>query len=158
MGAPGSGKSTYAQALQKKLSAEWIVLDDFFKRDETGKRFWMDGDTKYYWDEKFTDKQFVEGMAYLWRRLIKALQSGVDIIVESPFHSYGSRIGVVQAAKSFNYEAHLLWVDIPLSEVLNRNKSRIDFIPEDKVAAHYLRTQAPIAEEGWDVINRISGV
>lgn len=159
MGAPGSGKSTYAKMLQDKSSAIWIVLDDFFKRDNTGKRFWIDEDgTKYYWDEKFTDRQFVDGMAYLWSRYLQALSNQQDVIVESPFHSYGSRIGVAQAAKSFSYQTHLLWVDIPLSEILLRNKSRIDFIPEDKVASHYLRIQPPIPEEGWDRIERIGGV
>jgi predicted kinase len=155
-GSPGSGKSTWVQ--RHGGNAEHIVLDDYFERDETGQRFWTEGGVKIYWKEKFTSHQFVEGMAYLWDRYLKALRDGKDIIVESPFASHGSRIGVACVAKAFGYRTKLIWFDLPLSEVLLRNKNRIDFIPEEKIASFHLKREEPIFSEGWDEIERIEGV
>ena len=158
MGAPGSGKSTWID--QNNNGATWLVLDDYYQRDETGRRFWLDDqENKVYWGEpKFTSKQFIDGLVFLWGKYLEVLKSQQDVIVESIFHSYESRLPVAQAAKSFGYQTKIIWIHLPLLVVLARNSSRVDYVPEDNIAKYYLATEPPIEAEGWDIIEKIKGV
>ena len=156
MGPPGSGKSTWIKQ-NKNEGTKWLVLDDYFDRDSTGQRFWLDeGGNKIYWDElKFTSKQFIDGLVFLWSNYLKVLKSQENVIVECIFHTYESRLPIAQAAKAFGYQTKIIWIHLPLLVVLARNSSRIDYVPESEVAKYYLFMEEPITAEGWDIIEKI---
>lgn len=105
-GLPGTGKTTFAQALATRLQAQHLNSDRI--RDELHKRGRYDPDTKA--------KIYEE----LRRRTGTLLEEGKTVIVDATFHLQRRRQPFIDLASEGGWE--LKWIEITAPEALIRER------------------------------------
>ena len=144
IGIPGAGKTTLAKKIAEKgfhyLNADTI-------REE------LYGDAKEQGDKE-------EVFSIFFERLEKAMESGVDLIIDNTNLNPKQRKPILQRAERFGYDDVQLWLmDVPLDLCLERNRSREREVPEDIVANMFMelnRSGRPKRTEGKVTIIRPS--
>lgn len=136
-GLPGTGKTTFAQALATEIKATHLNTDII--RDALGKRGQYDTATK----------------AFVYENMLQqaetALHNGVDVIIDGTFYQQTWRKAFVQLAKK--QQAAIYWIEIKADEALVRTRvsrprphSEADYAVYLKIKAAYEPIDMPCLE------------
>lgn len=126
VGAPGSGKSTHIQKLYPHVKT--ISMDEERKR-LCGTMMDMSRNQEAY-DNCFKD--FRESM-----------KRGENIIWDATSVSRKLRRRLIDVARNAGAKVSIVYFDLPLEIVLERNRNRDRVVPEDVVVDYYTRLQSP---------------
>jgi hypothetical protein len=115
-GLPGSGKTTLARQLELDLPALRLAPDEWMAR------IVADG----YDDAKRAAVEAVQ-----WEIAARALQLGIDVILENGFWSRSERDDFRARAAALGADTRLHFLDVPRDELLRRLALRNAALPED---------------------------
>ena len=111
-GLPGAGKSTLARALERQHHALRLTPDE-----------WLHALGADGYDAVARER--VEGLQ--WRTAQRALECGVDVVLENGFWRRAERLAYRSIAQLLGARTELYFLDVPLAElerrVLRRNDS-----------------------------------
>lgn len=115
-GLPCSGKTTLAKQLEQDLSALRLTPDE-----------WMNRVVDDGYDE---DKRaIVEAM--LMEVAVRVLELGVDVILDFGFWGHDERQGYRKNAEKVGAQTKIHYLDVPLTELLQRLDARNAALPPD---------------------------
>lgn len=138
VGAPGSGKTTYAKDLVKKSGNTVIISSDEIRAELFG-------------DEAVqADPTRVFSLAYA--RANKALANGKDVIFDSTAANPLLRSRVVEACGKNAEAVEFVFIDTPLDVCLKRNKMRSRHVPDNVIRRYIARLIPPTEAEGGSVV------
>ena len=140
MGCPGSGKSTFIEKNMSMFNSPKII-----SRDKIRFSLLKEGDD-YFSKENEVFKRFIKDIN-------NSLNRGYgDTIVDATHISQGSRRKLLNAVQSNYDEVIVIWVKVPLSIALERNKGRdgLSLVPEDSIRNMHHNLTKPCKEEGID--------
>lgn len=135
IGAPASGKSTYAQNLQGR-----IVSSDAIRAE-------------LYGDESIQGNS-ADVFKVFYNKARAELAKGNDIILDATNLTIKNRKNVFNNLKGYNCKYIAVVCSSSLETLLERNKNRFRVVPENVVARMYKSFQEPSYEEGFDEIWR----
>ena len=115
-GLPGSGKTTLAKQLEKKLPGLRLTPDEWMAR--------IIGNGN---DEQKRDA--VESVQ--WDIAAQSLSLGINVILENGFWSQNERNEIRQRAANLGVESKLHFLDVPREELLRRLALRNEALPPD---------------------------
>lgn len=138
VGAPASGKSTYAKELQK----EGIKL---VSSDDIRETLW--GDASIQKNPKEVFKQ-MEILTHLY------LAQEENVVYDATNISAARRKEFVKLVKSWNLDVDLycLYLDIPMEVCIERNEKRERIVPVRVIKRMFEQMEEPTYDEGWDFI------
>lgn len=138
VGAPASGKSTYAKELQK----EGIKL---VSSDDIRETLW--GDASIQKNPKEVFKQ-MEILTHLY------LAQEESVVYDATNISAARRKEFVKLVKSWNLDVDLycLYFDIPIEVCIERNEERERKVPTYVIEKMFKNMEEPTYDEGWDSI------
>ncbi len=141
MGAPGSGKSTFAKAHMKKD-------DVYVSRDEIRLSMLKPGED-YFLHEKKVFKLFVAMIS-------KALDEGKTVWADATHLNYNSRAKLlIPLSGKRELKVDIIWMETTLQTCLKRNDKRRGtsfYVPIDAVCDMYRKLSRPQFREGFDNI------
>lgn len=135
VGLVGSGKSTYAKQLAKKMSAK------VFSSDELREEMFDDVD-----NQENNQKLFQE----LHKRIKECLRSGNNAIYDATNISSKRRRGFLDKLKNIDCIKRCVIMATPYERCLENNRSRARQVPEWVIERMYRKWQTPHWFEGWD--------
>lgn len=141
VGIPGSGKSTFADAMKAGSSDTIIVSSDEIRRSVMG-----DENDQSRNQEVF---KFVRDLT------VKALRKRNDVIVDACNISEKRRASFLHNVRSevgFEFEANCYILATPIQICMNRNAKRERKVPNDVIRRMLLDFEIPYFNEGWDHI------
>lgn len=113
MGVPGSGKTTIANSLSRKIDAEFIPIDRFYRSIPR-----VDRSVEWYRDEEYARLVYES----FEKEVVKILKSK-DVIIEST--GTGNRIfNVLKTVESLNYPILKFLVEVDFSTAKKRVEAR----------------------------------
>lgn len=139
-GPAGSGKSTYARALEA----------DGFTRLSIDEEAWRHGFRSHPLPD--TVSQSIEGE--LRTRFVELLSEGRDVVVDLSFWSRAIRDKYRELARSYGVVAETVYFDTPREIVIERIRARGGATPdevelaEEQAASYFDRFEVPTADEG----------
>lgn len=139
-GPAGSGKSTYARALE----------DEGFTRLSIDEEAWKRGSRSQPLPRSVADAIEEE----LRSHLVRLLREGHDVVVDLSFWSRGMRDEYRELARSCGAVAETVYFDTPRKVVLERVRARDGASPnevslaEERAAAYFDGFEVPTVEEG----------
>jgi predicted kinase len=138
VGAPASGKSTYAKELQK----EGIKL---VSSDDIRETLW--GDASIQKNPKEVFKQ-MEILTHLY------LAQEENVVYDATNISAARRKEFVKLVKSWNLNVDLycIYLNIPMEVCIERNKERERKVPVRVIKRMFEQMEEPTYDEGWDFI------
>lgn len=138
VGAPASGKSTYAKELQK----EGIKL---VSSDDIRETLW--GDASIQKNPKEVFKQ-MEILTHLY------LVQEENVVYDATNISAARRKEFVKLVKSWNLDVDLycLYLDIPMEVCIERNEKRERTVSVRVIKRMFEQMEEPTYDEGWDFI------
>lgn len=145
VGVPGVGKSTWLKENAKKYSSGYAIVS----RDEI--RFSMLAED----DEYFAKEDAV--YAEFKRRINDFLTNGIDVFVDATHITKGSRKKLLNAITAKYEEVNIIWLDLPLNEIINQNAQRNGraLVPTSVVRRMFYQFEEPTVEEGFKHIYKI---
>lgn len=132
-GIPGSGKTSLAAQLAEQDNAAVHSFDDV-------PNAWGNPDV----DGKFF-RQWMENIK-------KDLQDGNSVVCDSTALNSVSRKLILKELSVFNCEKVLCIKVVPVEVCLERNKNRLQKVPDDHIRRTARMLEAPAKDEGWDKI------
>ncbi len=136
VGIAGSGKSTKAAEIAVRERAT-IISSDAIREELYGDEA-THGDGQVY--------QVMEDRAMI------ALRKGASVIYDAT-NLVASRRRELLAKLPAGVEKECVWVDISTKRALRNNQSRARHVAEWVIYHQAAQLEAPIKEEGWDVIH-----
>lgn len=133
VGAPGSGKSTYA--------------------DKAGR-----GEVVSTHGARVDPGSGGEVMRGCYRRLHELLESGQDAVFDTTGASTNIRKAAINIARKYGAEAHALVFDPPVEACVEAQRNRAHPVPEEDVRRYHanIRRQLPMLErEGFVSVRRV---
>ncbi len=146
IGAPGSGKSTWARGNADRLKAEVIGADDIRVEFHAAGRNPLNGDQVF---------------AEVERRAREVLRAGRSVILDATHFLRKYRRYAHHIARAANARQVAIWFDVPLEECLRRNASRTaqqfgdEAVPDAVVRSIHAKLQPPDRFE-FDEIVRVN--
>lgn len=141
MGAPGSGKSSWAEAHLNPLQATWVSRDAI--------RFTMlKGSEEYFSKEKEVFAEYV-------RRINALLEDGYNVIADATHLTAASRNKLISKISAPNVSLCAVWIHTPLETCIERNENRKgtrSYVPVDVIQKMYKYFEKPTIEEGFNYI------
>lgn len=141
VGAPGSGKSTWAHNKIKTLftEAEYVYVS----RDSI--RFNMVKENEdYFSKEKIVYEEMI-------RQIVKGLREELNVFVDATHLNHSSREKLINAINKYytHYVITFVFFDVCLAVCLRRNRERSGraLVPEDKVVQMFDRMVSPDINE-----------
>jgi predicted kinase len=147
VGAPGSGKSYWANASAAQLNAV-VVSSDEVRNDFLGEDR----------DPHAGESVFAE----VERRAREALQANRSVILDATHYQRKYRLYALNLAREFEVPSVAIWFDAPLEECLKRNRWRSgrafgDQIIPDQIIHDIVAHLEPPTPDEFDRIVRIAG-
>lgn len=143
IGAPGSGKSTFAEAHRNFNENEIIV-----SRDNIRLKMLKD-DEDYFSHESLVFKQFVE-------EIDKCLSYGLSVFADATHLNRKSRAKLLHALTVKPSETIAIYCKTPLELCIKQNEGRRSiprkYVPETALRNMYKNIQRPLYEEGFDEV------
>lgn len=84
--------------------------------------------------------------------VVKALQDGENVVVDSVYTKIVWRKLILEAIKDIDCKRILIYMDTPLEECIRRNSQRPNPLPDFMVRDIYNSIELPTLDEGWDEI------
>ena len=137
VGLSGSGKSTKAERLSKKLNAKIISSDNI--REE------LTGDIN---NQTENERVFKE----VYKRIRNELERGSNVIFDSTAINMKSRRKLFYEIQGIDCKVIAHIIPTPYSICQNRNKSRERVVPEEVIRRQRLNFEIPFKEEGFEDI------
>ncbi len=143
VGLPCSGKTTLACQLEKEYSALRLSPDEWhlhlFGQDAVDR-------------EHDARHRLIESM--LWQVAARALELGINVIMENGFWAHEEREDYRSRAHQLGAASEVHFLDVPEDELLRRLEERNSqpsqtafWIPEDQMRSYMAVFQKPIPEE-----------
>lgn len=139
IGAPGSGKSTYAS---KTKDNNTVVLSS-------------DGIRKILYGSEEDQTHNSEVFNTLYECMTNACDEKFDIIFDATNVTKKSRARAIKIAKLFDYKIKAVVFDISYAGCCERNSKRERKVPEKVIRKFITSFQFPTEEEGFDEIEVI---
>ena len=109
VGLPGSGKTTEARKLENQYKALRFTPDEW--------QYFLFG---HDISEPEHDERHTKIEELMWETAVKALQSGVDVILDFGFWTKSERDGFRQKAHSLGADSKIHYMDVPNSIIWQR--------------------------------------
>jgi predicted kinase len=129
VGAPGSGKSTYRNSITNR---KILSMDDMRKE--------LCGNPN---DQSRNQEIFSK----LYKETNRALQAGESIVIDNTNWSRKARKPLIDAARSSGAQVGIIYWDLPVSVLLERNAGRDKKVPDDVVWKFYKDLETPASYE-----------
>ena len=142
VGAPGAGKSTYAQKLALKENAVVVSLDDI-RTELLGSP-----DVQGHWGE-------------IWDLTEEAVSNscGVSVVLDGTFYRRDYRSEAIQLLRSYGYErVEAVVVDSSLPTCLARNFKRSRHVPDYVIKKMHEKLQNSLRTIGHEDFDRVTFV
>ena len=134
VGLPGSGKSTFGNALASEENAK------LFSSDELRNELLGSED-----DQSANSVVFSE----LHKRILKALEDGESVIYDATNISSKNRKNFLQRLNKYDIEKRAVIFATPYEECLRRNAGRDRVVPDYAIKKMYMNFQVPCLQEGF---------
>lgn len=143
IGAPGSGKSTYAKSIQNAI---------YISRDEIRFSFLNEGDT-YFANEYQVYQEFTY-------RILKAIEENKNIIIDATHLTKKSRQKLFNAIHIDKTKTivYAIYMNTPLQICINRNNTRKNtktYVPEAELRRMFYRLEPPTYQEYNEIFDII---
>ena len=143
VGAPASGKSTWAEETYHMDDETYIVSSDMI-------RFELFGDERI---QREPEKVF--DIAH--KRIINALRAGYEqVVFDATNIKRKHRIALMNKLKEFNCDKHCVIFAEPYEVLCARNKERSRQVPEEVIWRMLTQFEMPLETEGYDAIHIIN--
>lgn len=141
IGAPASGKTTFAHKLAKKKSNCIVLSSDEIRKSLYGDAS-VQGDGNLVFD-------------ILYRTAIDYLKQNYCVIVDATFCNKRNRIDAIERLRPYADKAIAEVMDIPYEECCRANMGRTRHVPEKVIEKMYnnLKKNPPTHKEGFDVVH-----
>ena len=151
VGPQASGKSTWHRNFANELPL--LPSDSWFLTEDDGRRFWIEsGKGKCYYNDGLNPSILAEAWSWVWQRFAEYLRHDASFVLEGTYPTRVSRSHVINIAKSFGYEVVCISFTLPLEECLQRNRNRVNVVPDKVIARTYASMEEPDWNEGWHQI------
>ena len=144
-GVQGSGKTTLTTGgFRDRVRVNLDEIRYSYKRMTTG-REWRNDDYR-------------PGLEPLFRQIEDDclrfnLRAGNRLVVDNTNVSRKSRAHYLALARSMERSVGLIFLDLPLTTCLERNRGRTAHVPEPVIAEFYQNREMPSADEGFDRVH-----
>ncbi len=138
VGVPGSGKSTWVQ--RNLLPHARLISMDIMREQLLGTRADQSRNREVY--------------TRCRQALRNALRAGETVVWDAQSHTWNARQGLLKLAREAHAYVVTVYVDVPLSVALERNRQRSVLVPEEVILRSYRDMEEPCpfeAEESWRV-------
>ena len=143
MGISGSGKSTVAKQICKKVASLSERQTIIVSTDDIREIYYGDASDQSHNGEVFK-------MAY--QLIGAALDVDINVIFDATNLYKRDRRKVLGIVDNFDCEKTVVFVCSTVDDAKVRNAKRARNVPEDVIERQYLRYSDPCMEEGWDLI------
>jgi protein phosphatase len=147
IGAPGSGKSTWARNNALLLNADIVCSDQVRIDFQSSSRDPLDGDAVF---------------AEVERRARDLPQADRSIILDATHYHRKYRIYAIKLAREYQARSIAVWLDVPLEVCRTRNQQRDnrtfgeEHVPDDSMRNIWEHLQPPRDDE-FDEVVKVSG-
>lgn len=137
-GAPGSGKSTYAEYLLKTLPDLCLISPDLIRAE--------------FGDVTDQSKNGLIFNTFVPARMVGAKVSGQNILIDATSVSRDRRASLIAQAKKLEYSVEIHVMDTPIEVCKARNAQRKRRVHEHVIDRMFAQFQKPTLHEGFNKI------